>query len=251
MILYKGGTMSNLGELFRQMRQSKNWSLREAAKHMGISYSYLSVLEKGVDPRTKKDSSPKPDTLRVISQAYDYPYEDLMKAAGYINDDTPPDRVFDLTVFISNMNLIMGNKSMEDLSNDIMEKTGYSITSNQLRSYMNGDIEPFPGTINILSKYARVTPDFWYIFNTEQSWADERKRYDNNILKSSTEKYSKDYILFTGLRDDIKGWVVMEDNIPYIKVAMEAKEKKVNPSSLSIMLETLVSLKDSKDGKGK
>jgi len=55
--------MSNLGELFRQIRLGKNWSIREAAKKMGISYSYLSVLEKGADPRTGKDSNPKPDTF--------------------------------------------------------------------------------------------------------------------------------------------------------------------------------------------
>jgi len=56
--------MSNLGKLFKEIRLSKKWSIRQAAKKMGISYSYLSILEKGVDPRTGKDSNPKPETLK-------------------------------------------------------------------------------------------------------------------------------------------------------------------------------------------
>jgi len=79
--------MSNLGKLFKEIRLSKKWSIRQAAKKMGISYSYLSILEKGVDPRTGKDSNPKPETLKMISKAYDYPYEELMKAAGYLSED--------------------------------------------------------------------------------------------------------------------------------------------------------------------
>ena len=169
--------MNNLGELFRQIRISKGWSIRQAAQKMSISYSYLSILEKGADPRTGKDANPKPETLRVISKAYDYPYEELMKAAGYFIEDTSPNIRFDLTVFISNINLVMGKMSIEEFSKDIFDKTGYTINPKQIRSYLNGDIEPFPGTINILSKYTKVTSDFWYVFNTEETLIEERKKY--------------------------------------------------------------------------
>jgi transcriptional regulator with XRE-family HTH domain len=238
--------MNNLGELFRQIRLEKNWSIREAAKKMGISYSYLSILEKGIDPRTGKDSNPKPDTLRIISKAYEYPYEELMKAAGYLNDSFAPLRNFDLTVFISNINLLMGNMTIEQFSSDIHEKTGYTISPKQIRSYLNGDIEPFPGTINILSKYARVSPDFWYMFNTTETLRDERKKYEDGLLKSSSEQFGKDYIAFTNLRDDIKGWILQEENLPYIKLAVEAQKKKVNPNSMRLILDTLVAERERK-----
>jgi len=207
---------------------------------MGISYSYLSILEKGIDPRTGKDSNPKPDTLRLISKAYEYPYEELLKAAGYLNDEDSSDRNFDLTVFISNMNLIMGDMTIEELSEDIHKKTGYSISPKQIRSYMNGDIEPFPGTINILSKYVGVSSDFWYKFNTEETLAEERKAYAELKLKASTEQLSKDFTLFNSLSEDIKQWVVKEENLPYLKAAMEAQQKKVSPNSLQLIIETLV-----------
>jgi len=213
---------------------------------MGISYSYLSILEKGIDPRTGKDSNPKPDTLRLISKAYEYPYEELLKAAGYLNDEDSSDRNFDLTVFISNMNLIMGDMTIEELSEDIHKKTGYSISPKQIRSYMNGDIEPFPGTINILSKYVGVSSDFWYKFNTEETLAEERKAYAELKLKASTEQLSKDFTLFNSLSEDIKQWVVKEENLPYLKAAMEAQQKKVSPNSLHLIIETLVNERNRK-----
>jgi transcriptional regulator with XRE-family HTH domain len=236
----KGGYMSNLGELFRQIRVSKNWSIREAARRMGISYSYLSILEKGIDPRTGKDSLPKPDTLRIISKAYDYPYEELMKAAGYINEDSPPDKTFDLTVFISNMNLIMGRITIDELSSDIKAKTGYTISAKQIRSYLNGDIEPFPGTLNILSNYVSVSPDFWYEFNNDESLETARKRYKESLFKNSDVQFSKDYFLFTNINEEIRSWILHEESLPYLRLAAEAHKKKVNPSSLKLMMDAIL-----------
>lgn len=233
--------MKNLGELFRQIRLSKNWSIRKAAKLMGISYSYLSILEKGKDPRTGKNSNPKPDTLRIISKAYDYPYEELLKEAGYLHDDVVINKKYDLTVFKSNINLIKGDRSIEDLAKDIYLKTGYKIDPVQISSYLNGDIEPFPCTINILSKYTRVSPDFWYVFNTEETLQRERNKYEDQFLKYSSENIGKEYLVFNSIRDDIKKWLANDENLPYILVAMEAHSKKVSPNSLKLIVDTLVS----------
>ncbi|MCX7922752.1 MAG: helix-turn-helix domain-containing protein [Clostridia bacterium] len=235
--------MNNLGELFRQIRINKNWSIREAAKRMGISHSYLSILEKGIDPRTGKDSSPKPDTLRIISKAYDYPYEELMKAAGYLNDDMPTDRKFDLTVFISNINLVMGKMTIEEFSEDIHLRTGYSISPKQIRSYLNGDIEPFPGTISILSNYVGVSPDFWYVFNTEETLVNEQTKYKEELLKSSAAHFNKDYFIFTNINEEIRNWILHEESHPYLKVAMEAHKKKISPNSMKIMIDAMFSEK--------
>jgi transcriptional regulator with XRE-family HTH domain len=235
--------MNNLGELFRQIRISKNWSIREAAKRMSISYSYLSVLEKGLDPRTGKGSCPKPDTLKVISKAYDYPYEELMKAAGYISEDMPIDRKFDLTVFISNMHLIMGKMTIDNLSEDIFKKTGYTINPKQIRSYLNGDIEPFPGTINILSTYVAVSTDFWYRFNTDETLEEERVKYKESMLNSTSVQFDKDYFIFSSISDEVKSWILHEDSLPYIKIVLEAHRKKISPGSIRVVIDAMVSEK--------
>lgn len=233
--------MNNLGELFRQIRISKNWSIREASKRMGISHSYLSVLEKGIDSRSGKDSNPKPDTLKMISKAYEYPYEELMKAAGYLSEEPITDRKFDLTVFISNINLIMGTMTIEEFSADIYEKTGYNINAKQIRSYLNGDIEPFPGTLNIFSKYARVTPDFWYVFNNQDTLEMENKKFEDNIIKNSADQFNKDYFIFSNIRDDIKNWLIKEESLPYIKVAIDASKKNIHPNSLKLLIDSIIS----------
>ncbi|GAE89278.1 helix-turn-helix domain-containing protein [Acetivibrio straminisolvens] len=231
--------MSNLGKLFKEIRLSKKWSIRQAAKKMGISYSYLSILERGVDPRTGKDSNPKPETLKIISKAYNYPYEELMKAAGYLSDDIQLQKKFDHDIFVKNISLIMGNMTIEEFSDDIYQKTGYQIKPSQIKSYIDGDIEPFPGTINILSKYAHVTPDFWYVLNTEESLQKERAKYNETFLKATSQSFDKEFAAFCKLQDDIKNFLSSEENIPYIKVAMEARKKNISPNTLKLLIDTI------------
>ncbi len=76
--------MNELGKLLTELRGEK--SLRDIATRAGISHSYLSNLEKGIDPRSRKTLYPSPETLRQLAQAYDYPYEKLLVAAGYIKE---------------------------------------------------------------------------------------------------------------------------------------------------------------------
>lgn len=79
--------MENLCELIVTKRKDLKLSLREAAKKIGISHSYLSTLEKGIDPRTNAPIKPTPETLNLISNAYNLNYEQLMELAGYLTAD--------------------------------------------------------------------------------------------------------------------------------------------------------------------
>jgi transcriptional regulator with XRE-family HTH domain len=236
--------MNNLGALFREIRLSKKWSIRQAAKKMGISYSYLSILEKGVDPRTGKDSNPKPETLKIISKTYGYPYEELMKAAGYLSDDNSIHKKISLDIFVNNIKLLIENMTIEEFSRDIYQKTGYQIKPSQIESYLKGDIEPFPGTLHILSKYAEVTMDFWYTPNSKNTLETERENYRQNKIKSYQEPFSKEYAVFYNLHSDIKLFLSSEENIPYIKVAMEAQKKKIKPNTLKLLVDTIVNEKE-------
>jgi transcriptional regulator with XRE-family HTH domain len=232
--------MNNLGELFRQIRQNKNWSIRTAAKKMGISYSYLSILEKGIDLRTGKDSCPKPDTLRLISKGYNYPYEELLKAAGYLNDSYNPELTFDRTVFSSNLKLVMGKMNNESFSKDINKKTGYKISPHQIEGYLNGDIEPFSGTITILCKYAEVRLNFWYIFNTLDSLADERQKYTKYMTNSIHEQFDKDSKAFLSIDDNIRKWILSDNSMDFIKIAMDAHMNKISPQALQTFINSIL-----------
>lgn len=74
--------MNDLSELLIKLRGSE--SGRKAAKRAGISHNYLAILEKGFDPQTKAPINPSPETLMSLAGAYGYPYEELMKIAGYL-----------------------------------------------------------------------------------------------------------------------------------------------------------------------
>lgn len=65
-------------------------SLRLAAEKSGLSHTYISFLEKGEHPKTGKPINPTPDTLKALSKAYNYSYDDLMEKAGYIIMEYPP-----------------------------------------------------------------------------------------------------------------------------------------------------------------
>jgi SOS-response transcriptional repressor LexA len=87
----RGGiVMGELQEILIQKRKELNLSLREAGNLIGISHSYLSTLEKGVDPRTGAPIKPTPETLKLISKAYGINYHILMKAAGYLDETNIP-----------------------------------------------------------------------------------------------------------------------------------------------------------------
>lgn len=76
--------MEKLGELIKTLRGKE--SLRDAAKRIGISHTYLDTVEKGFDKRSGKPVNPTPETLKLISDAYNYRYEALMTVAGYLHD---------------------------------------------------------------------------------------------------------------------------------------------------------------------
>lgn len=76
--------MSELGDLLKELRGKD--SLREASKKTGVSHTYLSIIEKGHDLRSGSPVKPTPETLKSISKAYNYSYNELLRLAGYIDE---------------------------------------------------------------------------------------------------------------------------------------------------------------------
>jgi transcriptional regulator with XRE-family HTH domain len=68
---------NEFGVLLQKLRGKL--SLRSAAEKVGISHTYLRSLENG------EKTKPSLETLQRFSDAYSYPYNDLMEKAGYIS----------------------------------------------------------------------------------------------------------------------------------------------------------------------
>ena len=72
--------MNEFGNKLKELRG--NTSIRESAKNIGISHTYLDSLEKGYDPRTGKERKPTIEVINKISKYYNYDFFKLVNLAG-------------------------------------------------------------------------------------------------------------------------------------------------------------------------
>ncbi len=68
------------GKYLQQLRLDKGLSIRQLANLSKVSHSYLSQVENGVR------GIPSPDVLKKLAQPLGITYEELMQAAGYIEE---------------------------------------------------------------------------------------------------------------------------------------------------------------------
>lgn len=71
-------TNKELGEYLEKIRKSKDLSLRQVDYKSAVSYSHLSMIEKGI----RKAS---PLTLKELAKVYNLDYIDLYEKAGYLD----------------------------------------------------------------------------------------------------------------------------------------------------------------------
>ena len=69
-----------LGDLIKKYRSANNLSLRDFAKRCGLSHTYISALEKNIDPRTGKPIAPTLDTVKYVSKGMNISIEEILKA---------------------------------------------------------------------------------------------------------------------------------------------------------------------------
>jgi transcriptional regulator with XRE-family HTH domain len=62
----------SFGSYLKQQRESKNWSIKELAKRLGFSSSYVSQLENGARVPSQKQ-------LTTLAKAYELPEEEIRK----------------------------------------------------------------------------------------------------------------------------------------------------------------------------
>ena len=87
-----------LGEIIKKYRKENNLSLRAFASKCGLSYTYISMLEKNIDYRTGKPIAPTLDSVKYISNAMNMPIDDLLKMLDdeqefKLNEDVLPNNL--------------------------------------------------------------------------------------------------------------------------------------------------------------
>lgn len=104
--------MNELGAYIHEKRKEKGLSIRRLAELADISHTEVKRIEDGLRKQTS------PQVLRSIAAALGVPYEDLMAAAGYI--DEPSAEPESGTV-------AAGIKDTEDLSQDEIDQVNQYI----------------------------------------------------------------------------------------------------------------------------
>lgn len=105
-----------LGDFLRKKRG--NISLRDFAKKLDISHTYLDSIEKGYDNRSKKPLRITVDTLSKIANALNEPIENLVA----LSENRKPSKIPLSSLDIAFVNGIQGlNKENQETLKDIME----------------------------------------------------------------------------------------------------------------------------------
>lgn len=90
---------SELGKFIKFKRGNK--SLREFANYLEISHAYLDSLEKGVDPKTKKEINISTDLLTRLSKKLDVSVECLLSMISGTDYHTAI-HTYDINPFVDN-----------------------------------------------------------------------------------------------------------------------------------------------------
>lgn len=73
--------MNALAAYLRNVRKSRGLSLKKVEGLAGVSNAYLSQLERGLR------NPPHPDILKRLAKVYEVPLNDLLSAAGYLEQE--------------------------------------------------------------------------------------------------------------------------------------------------------------------
>ena len=67
-----------LGDKIKQFRIEKNLTMQQLADLSGKSKGYISLLEKGINPQTRKPIEPSLEAIQSIAKALNVDLEDLI-----------------------------------------------------------------------------------------------------------------------------------------------------------------------------
>lgn len=253
---------NHFGNYIKKLRGTD--SIRETAKNIGISHTYLNSLEKGFDPRTKKERKPTPLVVKQLSDYFKVPYTDLLQKAGYItenelssNKQLSQKEMEEYSTYLYNKYLDKYNKStiegkaIRELPNEIsreiilesirktftnpfltfesfeeIAKTDYIllVISN---SIVEEYVQTFKSNHNIINLVDRKLDEF--LFLEDYPHYDNDKRYtfkDTTILISEIENSIDNKLI-----EELKGIIsTTKDKLSdlYDKYPDKGKEKKFN-----------------------
>lgn len=140
-------TVSEIGEFLRGLRGKM--SLRDASHKSGLSHSYIAALEQDKRPGTNSPINPSPDSLKRLAEAYGYPYEELMKKAGYISEEKQDQR--------SPAQELIGYLEMELTNEEILKRMNFKVDGMTLTEEEANEFVEFVRVKRLMKKQQEVS----------------------------------------------------------------------------------------------
>ncbi|OPZ94973.1 MAG: HTH-type transcriptional regulator Xre [Firmicutes bacterium ADurb.Bin419] len=221
----------SFASMLKQLREQSRLSQKDIADYLGITRQAVASYE-----LAKRE----PD-YEILKKLADYFGVSIDYILGRANC-----RDLNALTVGSNIDLIKGNFTYKELSQDISARVGALIFPDMLELYAKGERMPFVGTIKILAKYAKVRDSFFYRFNTPESYEKEKELYILEVSQQKqTEKVEESTTTLDIFGDDLKNWILRESSISYIKLAKEIQEAGLPVEVLKPLLESIKNNKTS------
>lgn len=212
----------------KQLREKNKLSQKDIANYLGITRQAVASYE-----LAKRE----PD-YGVLKKLADYFGISIDYLLGRSNC-----KEVDAITIGRNIDLIRGNLTYRELSEDISNRLGALIFPDMLELYAKGERMPFAGTIKILAKYARVKDSFFRNYNTAETYKKERELYKLEVEQQKTAETCNDYLSDSPLafiRDkEIRKWVLSYDSLPYLKLAKEIQETGLPVSAFRPLIKSI------------
>lgn len=128
----------------------------------------------------------------------------------------------------TNIGLIKGSMTYLELSQDIVNKLGFSaeysdlFSPEYLEGLAKGSITPTPQRVSLLSAYAGVSREFFYAHNSEADLIAERE------LTKSNQPETCPYHLPL----ELYNFVMEPQNAKYLHFALDVKNKGIDPGDI-------------------
>ncbi|WP_445506639.1 helix-turn-helix domain-containing protein [Niallia sp. 03190] len=193
-----------LGKFLEELRGTL--SLRDAAKKSGLSHTYIRDLELGLNRKTNAPIKPTPETLKRLSKAYKYPYEELLKKTGYLSGSEDVDELIAENYSVSSeikirfLDLIDTLKEKGIIEEVVMEKILISIDFYEnvpgefkellKKPYKNKNRIVGYGNVAYLTLIVGTLQ--FFLNNLENNEEIDLKKLQNKTLKWGDEELSKE-----------------------------------------------------------
>lgn len=211
-------------EMLKKLREERHLSQKDVADYLGITRQAIASYE-----LAKRE--PDYEVLRKLADYFGVSVDYLL---GRLN-------CRDVNAFTvgKNIELIRGNLTYKELSEDISKKTGVLILPDMLELYARGERMPFVGTIKILAKYANVHDAFFYVPNTPGTYLKEKELYRMEMEQVGAHE-EPGYLQAIGFMDnELRQWVMRENNIQYLRLAKELQEAGLGADALNPLVTSI------------